>query len=102
MREPERGGRERGKEIWADRVLSVPPPCQCVCVCGSACDSLMSSSTLYAAMFAGRRACFYQVFSSLNAEKVCDTVRGTEAGAGPTLARFGMCFCFLFGLVRSR
>lgn len=69
MREPERGGREQGREIWADRVLSVPPPRQSVCVCVSACDSLMSSSTLCAAMFAGRRACLYQLFSSLNAEK---------------------------------
>lgn len=40
-----------------------------VCVCVSVCDSLMSSSTLRAAMFAGRRACFYQLFSSLNTEK---------------------------------
>lgn len=37
MREPERGGRERGREIWADRVLSVPPPRQCVCVSVSVC-----------------------------------------------------------------
>ncbi len=73
-----------------------------VCVCGSACDSLMSSSTLYAAMFAGRRACFYQLFSSLNAEKVCRYNLRNRSRRRPHTNTFWYVFLLLFGLVSNR